>query len=64
MRPEEGGLHQVVGLQVSQGRLVFARGELRVTRGAGRYIKRPAFGPQFAAAALRSTDQAAMPVSR
>jgi dihydropyrimidinase len=29
---------------VSGGRLVFARGELRAVRGAGRYLKRPAFG--------------------
>ena len=29
---------------VSGGRLVFARGELRAVSGAGRYLKRPAFG--------------------
>ena len=35
---------------VSQGRLVYAKGELRAVRGAGRYIKRPAFRPTLAAA--------------
>ncbi|MGH8830486.1 MAG: dihydropyrimidinase, partial [Polaromonas sp.] len=30
---------------VSQGKLVFVKGDLRATEGAGRYIKRPAFGP-------------------
>ena len=34
---------------VSQGKLVYADGELRVERGAGRYIKRPAFHPMFEA---------------
>ena len=34
---------------VSQGRLVYARGDLRAERGAGRYLKRPPFGPVFSA---------------
>lgn len=34
---------------VSQGKVVYARGDLRAERGAGRYLKRPAFGPVFAA---------------
>lgn len=34
---------------VSQGKLVYARGDLRAERGAGRYVKRPAFAPVFAA---------------
>ena len=34
---------------VSQGKVVYARGELRAERGAGRYLKRPPFGPVFAA---------------
>ncbi len=39
---------------VSQGELVFVQGDLRAERGKGRYIKRPAFSPNFAAAALRA----------
>ena len=34
---------------VAAGKLVFARGELRAERGAGRYLKRPPFGPVFGA---------------
>ena len=39
---------------ISQGELVYVQGELRAVRGKGRYIKRPAFAPQFAAATLRA----------
>ena len=39
---------------VSQGKLVFVNGDLRAERGAGRYIKRPAFGDNFAAVDLRA----------
>jgi dihydropyrimidinase len=39
---------------LSQGKLVFVQGDLRAERGAGRYLKRPAFGSNFAAAKLRS----------
>jgi dihydropyrimidinase len=49
---------------VAQGRVVFAEGELRVTRGAGRYVKRPAFGANFTAAALRAQDLAPAAVTR
>lgn len=34
---------------VSGGKLVYAVGDLRAERGAGRYIKRPAFSPMFEA---------------
>ena len=34
---------------VSQGKVVYARGDLRAERGAGRYVKRPPFGSVFAA---------------
>ena len=30
---------------ISQGKIVYAKGELFAVRGAGRYIKRPAFAP-------------------
>ncbi len=34
---------------ISQGKLVYAHGQLRAERGAGRYIERPAFHPMFEA---------------
>ena len=43
---------------LSQGKLVYVQGDLRAERGAGRYIKRPAFGSNFAAAVLRSESLA------
>ena len=49
---------------VSQGRVVYARGEVRAERGAGRYVKRPAFGPNFAASKLRAADLAPTAVKR
>ena len=39
---------------LSQGKLVFVQGDLRAERGAGRYLKRPAFGANFAANTLRA----------
>jgi dihydropyrimidinase len=49
---------------VSQGKLVWADGDLRAVRGSGRYVKRPAFGANFTAAALRAHDLAPTPVQR
>jgi dihydropyrimidinase len=49
---------------LSQGRLVWADGDLRAVKGAGRYIKRPAFGPNFDAAARRVQDLAPAAVAR
>ena len=49
---------------VSQGRLVFVQGDLRAERGAGRYVKRPAFGANFAANKLRAETLAATAVVR
>jgi len=49
---------------VSQGRLVYANGDLRAVQGAGRYIKRPAFGANFKAAQARSLDLAPTAVVR
>jgi len=46
---------------LSQGKLVYAKGELRVERGVGRYIKRPAFGSNFDAAHKRA--ETAMPTA-
>jgi len=49
---------------VSQGELVFVQGELRARQGAGRYIKRPAFGPNFAAVQQRTATLAPSAVAR
>ena len=49
---------------VSQGELVFARGDLRAVNGKGRYIKRPAFGPNFAAVQQRAATLAPTAVKR
>ena len=49
---------------LSQGKLVFVQGELRAERGVGRYIKRPAFGSNFAATKLRSQTLAPSAVVR
>ena len=49
---------------LSQGELVFVKGDLRAVRGKGRYIKRPAFGTNFAAAKLRAETLAPTAVAR
>jgi len=49
---------------VSQGELVYVQGDLRVLQGKGRYLKRPAFGPDFVAAQQRASALAASPVVR
>ena len=49
---------------VSQGRVVFSKGNLMAERGKGRYIKRPAFGANFQAAALRTKDLSPSAVAR
>jgi dihydropyrimidinase len=49
---------------LSQGKLVWSDGDLRAVPGAGRYIKRPPFGPHFEAAARRGVDLAPTAVAR
>jgi len=49
---------------ISQGKLVFVQGDLRAERGVGRYIKRSAFGPNFAANKRRSETLAPSAVVR
>jgi dihydropyrimidinase len=49
---------------VSQGELVYVQGDLRAVRGKGRYIKRSAFGSNFAAAKLRAESLAPTAVLR
>ncbi|WP_315708765.1 dihydropyrimidinase [Brenneria uluponensis] len=49
---------------VSQGVVVWVDGDLRAKEGAGRYIKRPAFGPDFSATAVWERAHAPQGVSR
>jgi dihydropyrimidinase len=49
---------------LSRGVLAYADGDLRATQGHGQYVKRPAFGPNFEAAALRTATQAPTAVRR
>ncbi|MET3498222.1 dihydropyrimidinase [Variovorax boronicumulans] len=49
---------------VSQGRMVYARGDLRAEQGAGRYLKRPAFGANFTALDKRAQRSAPTAVKR
>ena len=49
---------------VSQGELVYVQGDLRAVQGKGRYIKRPAFGPDFGAAQQRAQTQKPTAVAR
>ena len=49
---------------LSQGKLVWADGDLRAVPGAGRYIKRPPFGPNFQAVTKRTQDLAPTAVAR
>ena len=49
---------------VSQGKVVYAAGDLRATQGAGRYVKRPAFGVNFTAVNRRTEVLAPSAVKR
>jgi dihydropyrimidinase len=49
---------------LSQGKVVYAQGDLRAERGVGKYVKRPPFGPQFDALAKKTALQTPHPVSR
>ena len=49
---------------ISQGKLVFVKGDLRAERGVGRYIKRPAFGANFDANQRRAETLAPSAVVR
>nr|WP_315236114.1 dihydropyrimidinase [uncultured Albidiferax sp.] len=49
---------------LSQGKVVYANGDLRAERGVGKYVKRPPFGPQFDALAKKTALHAPHPVSR
>jgi dihydropyrimidinase len=49
---------------LSQGRVVWVDGDLRVVRGAGRYVKRPAFAPVFDALKRQQALHAPQAVAR
>ena len=49
---------------LSRGVLTWADGDLRAVRGAGQYVKRPAFGPQFDVLARKAALEAPVAVSR
>ena len=49
---------------VSQGLVAYAQGQLNAEAGKGRYLRRPAFGANFHAAALRTQDLAPKAVAR
>jgi dihydropyrimidinase len=49
---------------LSAGKLTWADGDLRAVRGAGRYVKRPAFGASFDALARKAALEAPTPVTR
>jgi dihydropyrimidinase len=58
---------QVRGLPshtISQGKLTYVKGELRAERGAGRYLKRPAYTSAFAALEKIASAQQAKSVPR
>lgn len=49
---------------ISQGRVVYAQGDLRAEAGQGRYTKRPPFGAQFQALQKRAQQLAPQAVAR
>ena len=49
---------------IAHGKVVYKLGDLRAERGSGRYIKRPAFGPQFDALARKAQLAEPTPVMR
>ena len=49
---------------LSRGVLAYADGDLRALRGAGQYVKRPPFGPQFDALARKAALEAPTAVVR
>ncbi len=57
-------VHGIPSHTVSQGQLVYVQGDLRAKQGAGRYIKRPAFGVNFVANQQRAKALAPTAVER
>jgi len=49
---------------LTRGHIAWADGDLRAVRGAGQYLKRPAFAPQFAPLARKAKLELPLPVAR
>ena len=49
---------------ISRGELAYVKGELRARPGVGRYINRPAFGPDFVASKQRAASTAPLAMER
>jgi len=49
---------------LTRGQLAWADGDLRAVRGAGQYLKRPPFAPQFAPLARKAEREAPVAVTR
>ncbi|WP_295954292.1 dihydropyrimidinase, partial [Rhodoferax sp.] len=49
---------------LSRGKVVYTQGDLRAERGAGQYVKRPPFGPQFDALAKKTALHEPVAVAR
>lgn len=49
---------------LTRGHIAWADGDLRAVRGAGQYLKRPAFAPQFAPLARKAELELPTPVAR
>ena len=57
-------VHGMPSHTISQGVVAYAQGDLRAEKGKGRYIKRPAFGPNFDAVQRRTATLQPSPVLR
>ena len=58
---------QVTGINVttlSQGKVVYHDGDLRVTRGAGRHVERPTFAPYYAPLTIKRERERPVAVQR
>ena len=49
---------------LTRGHIAWADGDLRAVRGAGQYLKRPPFAPQFAPLARKAELELPTPVAR
>ena len=57
-------VHGLAKVTISRGKIVWQDGELRTERGAGKYVKRPAFAPVFGALKRQAELHAAHAVVR
>lgn len=54
----------IPAITIANGRIVYRNGDLQAVRGAGRYVKRPAFPPAFEALGKIAAAKAPRPVAR